>query len=341
MPETKNPLIRYQVLDKCLRSTSRNYSAKDLLNEVNQELELRFGSGSSGSRIGKVQLHSDLENLREIYNAEIITRNAPSDARIKLYSYANPKYSINNQPLSELEANRIQDAIQILGRFQGLPQFEQVNEIIPALQDRFGSQRSSAKSNIEFASNKYLEGLEHLTSIYDAVANRRVLKVTYQDFNSPEPYDLIIHPYYLKQFNNRWFLFGKNAALNVDYWNLSIDRVKTIEETTLPFEESSIDWSSYFDDVIGVTKRDSQIEIIELLFPPKQAPYIMTKPLHETQKKKYNDERGLLVTIEVIPNYELETLLLSFGDKVTVLSPSHLQYRIKERLQNAITNYTN
>jgi len=51
------------------------------------------------------------------------------------------------------------------------------------------------------------------------------------------------------------------------------------------------------------------------------------------------DEKGAVITIEVYLNYELEQLLLSFGEKVKVLEPVELKERIKERLAGAITNY--
>lgn len=341
MSEVKNPLVRYQVLDKCLRDTTRFYSAADLLNLVNKKLEERNGLGSSRSRIGRVQLHEDLKSIEELYGAEIETRKSPSDGRVKLYRYTDPNFSINNQPLSEQEAIGIKNAIEILSRFQGLPQFEQISEIIPALEDRFGNQSNVADSSIEFSSNKYLVGLEHLPTVYNAITNQRVLNVSYQDFKSPEPYDIIIHPYYLKQYNNRWFLFGLNERREIETWNLPLDRIKSVRETTISFKPTSIKWQEYFEDFIGVTKKDGGLEIIELLFAPEQAPYILTKPIHDTQTKKYHDDRGLLITIEVIPNFELEKLLLSFGERLTVISPVHLRHRIKERLQNAVTNYTN
>lgn len=341
MSEVKNPLVRYQVLDKCLRDTSRYYSAVDLLKLVNQRLEERNGTGSSRSQIGRVQLHEDLKSLAELYGAEIEIRKSPSDGRVKLYRYLDPNFSINNQPLSEHEASGIKNAIEILSRFQGLPQFELISEIIPALEERFGNQATSKQTSIEFSSNKYLQGLEYLTPLYNAVVNQRVLSISYQDFKSPEPYDVLIHPYYLKQYNNRWFLFGRNDRSDVESWNLSLDRIKSIDETTIPFKQSTIDWSEYFSDIIGVTKKDAAVETVELLFSTEQAPYILTKPIHESQKKKYNDERGLLITIDVIPNFELEKLLLSFGERLTVLSPEYLRERISERFFKASNMYYN
>jgi predicted DNA-binding transcriptional regulator YafY len=38
-------------------------------------------------------------------------------------------------------------------------------------------------------------------------------------------------------------------------------------------------------------------------------------------------------------NYELERLLLSYGESVTVIEPQHLKEKIKKRLLNGLNNY--
>jgi predicted DNA-binding transcriptional regulator YafY len=95
-------------------------------------------------------------------------------------------------------------------------------------------------------------------------------------------------------------------------------------------ENNTIDFSEYFEDIIGITRpKNGVLEIIELYFSAKQAPYAFTKPLHESQKNKEHDENGLTITLEVIPNYELKSLLLSFGKEVKVVSPLWLKKEIR------------
>ena len=68
-------------------------------------------------------------------------------------------------------------------------------------------------------------------------------------------------------------------------------------------------------------------------------PYVQTKPLHDSQKLKSSDEDGFEIEIEVRPNYELEQLLLSYGDGLQVISPVSSRDRIIERINNSIKNY--
>jgi predicted DNA-binding transcriptional regulator YafY len=52
--------------------------------------------------------------------------------------------------------------------------------------------------------------------------------------------------------------------------------------------------------------------------------------LHESQKESTTEE-GLLVRLQVVPNPELEQVILSFGEEVKVLKPLKLKERINDR----------
>tara|TARA_B100000508_G_C11330884_1_gene214250 strand:+ start:414 stop:617 length:204 start_codon:yes stop_codon:yes gene_type:complete len=47
----------------------------------------------------------------------------------------------------------------------------------------------------------------------------------------------------------------------------------------------------------------------------------------------------LIVEIRVIPNYELESLILSFGEKVKVIEPNFLVQKIEMRVEKLADNY--
>ena len=106
------------------------------------------------------------------------------------------------------------------------------------------------------------------------------------------------------------------------------------------YQDNETDWDFHFASIYGVSKPfDQNEEEVQLLFTKIQAPYIITKPLHETQKH-YEVEDGLLVKLSLIPNFELEQLILSFGDGVKVITPIHLKEKIVSRIQNSLVQYT-
>ena len=123
--------------------------------------------------------------------------------------------------------------------------------------------------------------------------------------------------------------------------NYAFDRIKGIADANVAFKPTDVDFFDYFDEMIGVSKDTrNEPQIVKLWVSPAQWPYIKTKPLHgATQHLVSLDEQGAVITFEVYLNYELEQLLLSFGEKVKVLEPVDLKERITQRLTEAANNY--
>lgn len=337
MPSNRNAQLRYQVIDRCLKNRGRQWTWQTILEEVNTILR---EDNPKSQGIGKTTLYEDLKDIEyRVYNGEIERRKIGDEKKTVYLRYADPDYSINNQPLSETETNQLKSAIQILSRFKGMPQFEWINEIIPAIETKLGLV-SVEKEIISFESNDDYEGLTHISTFFNAIVNKRVLKITYQDFKSPLSYELDFHPYFLKQFNSRWFVLGYNPDKKNRLQNLALDRVKKGEEINSEFVLSDINWDDYFADFVGVSRMDaSPIEIKIFIVDAEQAAYIKTKPLHQTQKQIKQVENGFETSINVIPNYELEKLILSFGERIKILSPDSFREKMKDRIEKMLDLY--
>lgn len=334
MAINKNALIRYQALDRCFRNSGRMYFWEDLLEECNRALS-ELDPETTG--IQRRQLFDDIRFM-ESEQGWAVPLERHQYGRKVYYRYSDLNFSINNQPLNDSEVRQIKSALQVMSRFSGTPEFEWVNEMIPLLETKFGLIEVKSQA-ISFETNIDLKGSEFIAPIFNAIVNERVLNITYQDFKSPRPYQVVFHPYHLKQYNNRWFVFGMNEVNRVPTWNLALDRIVSIEETNEEYVGADIDWDDYFYDIIGVTrKEDGELVNIELKFSSDIASYIITKPIHPSQKHKHTPN-GLEVRISVIPNYELESLVLSFGNNVEVINPLFFRESINGRLSKACELY--
>lgn len=115
--------------------------------------------------------------------------------------------------------------------------------------------------------------------------------------------------------------------------NVALDRIRDIQPSSAKYQPTDIDFSEYFDDVIGVTiPQDCQPEHVLLRFAPNRLPYVLSKPLHPSQKTK--DKANGIIEITVKPNRELMALMLEFGDDVEVLQPKMLREQIAEKIAN-------
>ena len=336
MAITKNPLIRYKILDKCFRNPYKNFYFETLLEAVN---EILFEITGAEEGIKTRQLRDDIAFMRssEGWNIELAEL---SEGKKKIYRYEDVNFSINNAPLNEVEMDQFQSAIQVLSQFEGMPQFEGIQAIIAKLKTDLKT-TTNQKPFIGFDSSQDLKGIEHFSTLYNAVQNKTPLEIRYKDFKSEEPYTYIFHPYYLKEYNNRWFLFGLHPESGKPDWNVAIDRIEEVLPVAVPFiENEQLDWQDYFSDIIGVSKPiDSELQEVVLHFNQLTGRYMENKSIHETQKHKWLDANTFEVKIKVMLNYELERLILSYGESVKVVKPQILKQKIKERLLKAIAEY--
>ena len=163
--------------------------------------------------------------------------------------------------------------------------------------------------------------------------------VRYKPYFQPEPEELKIHPYYLKQFNSRWFLFaaaeGRDGIIN-----LALDRILGIRLWRHAYREAEVDFKAYFDDMIGVSRNsDMPIEQITLRVTNQRYPYVETKPFSEKQRIIKHDEQTHTITFPMRVNRELVAELLSFGADIEVLQPRHLRQQIAESTELMYTLY--
>lgn len=334
MATNKNAQIRYKILDNCFRNSGRRYFIEDLISECNKKL-LEIDPASKG--ISRRQIFDDINFMESSEGWEIDLVRHKENRRV-YYQYADTSFSINNMPLNETDVNRLQTTLQTISQFKGMPQFEWMYELLPKIVHSASTENSGVI--MDFENNQDLQGMEHIGAIYNAILYKKVLKISYLRAFEYET-EFIIHPYYLKQYNNRWFLFGYNPDVDKYDWNLSLDRIVKIEEKQTPFvENTEIDWEEYFEDMIGVTKPDNATtQDITLHFFGKTARYIEAKPIAGCQKHRWLNTETLEVNLNLIINYELERFILSYAENVKVIQPVSLIESIKCRLKQGLNVY--
>ena len=324
MALTKSAWIRYKVLDKCLGNSGRKYTFNDLRDEIDlalNEIDPTYGG------ISVRQLRKDLQFLQSDsgYSAPI---ELIIEGRKRYYRYSE-RFSIHQNPLNETEYRQLKQAISTLRNFEGRQEFEWLNELGPQLDDKLGSDHH--RPIIGYETNIDYSGSIHIPGLFNSIINKRVLTLVYKPFNG-EPISVTCHPYYLKQYNGRWFLFGRNEEIDHNQWNFPLDRIIEFNETDKVYRQDTTDWEEYFFDIVGVTRKPGDPVQVRIEVEASAVPYVMTKPLHPTQRDSEGEEGKIILRINVIPNFELETLILSLGENVRVLEPSELAHRIKERI---------
>lgn len=328
MSQIKNANTRYKILDECFRSTHRNYTMEDLIETCNQKLE-DFGVEAG---VKKRTIQYDIDFMKSDKGWEIELDETLKDGKKTIYRYADTSFSINNSPLKPDEVIQLKSMLGMLKRIKGLPLNDWMFELIPKLTNIDASEKDNFMS---FSQNTDLVGFEYLRELYFAIYNKKVLNVSYQPYENPEPYIVEFHPYFLKQYNERWFVFGYDPSSKKFNYNLAFDRIKNIAITNIVYiENTEIDFNDYFDDMIGVTKpKDAVCEDIVLQIIGNTANYVETKPWHSTQKNRRIDAQTLEIRLNVMVNKELIKLILAHGSQIKVVHPQLLIDIIKGEIE--------
>lgn len=335
MATNKHATIRYQTLDKCFRNPGRKYFIEDLLTACNKAI---YDYSGVNKGIQRRQILEDIKFMESTQGWNIPLERI-REGHKKYFRYSDTRFSINNQPLNLTEENQLREALLMLSRFKGMPQFEWVDEITARLDSGLGLSDNSRKI-IEFEQNNYLKGLEFITPIYNAILNKHPLIIKYQGFKQETSKDINFHPYFLKQYNTRWFVFGADDAI-LTILNLALDRIISAKESNKKYNPSLIDdLDEYFEDIIGVTyNKKNKLENILLRVERDLLPYIKTKPLHGSQRITREYDSHAIISLELIPNYELEALILSLGEGIEVIEPVELRNLIKKRIEKSLNKY--
>lgn len=337
MPANKNALIRYKTIDNCLRNRYRRWTLEDLVDACCDALYDMEGI-NKGVSVRTVQ--GDIQMMR----SDKLGYNAPIEVYDhKYYRYSDDDYSITAMPMSQNDLEVMQEAVNMLRQLEDFEQFAEMSDVVSRLQDRLSISKSNRKPIIHFDSVPDLKGLRLLNPLYNYIAHKQTLRIMYQSFNATQSTEYILFPYLLKEFRNRWFLFGSRSS-DMMLFNLPLDRIESVEPINdIPYQENpDFDTDHFFDDVIGVSKDiDNVPRRIKFWVSPEQSKYIKTKPIHRSQKLiKENPEDGSCIfEIEVVVNFEMYSVFMSYGPGVKVIYPRYAMCYMKEKLKEAAELY--
>ena len=319
MPVNRNALIRYKTIDTCLRNKYRQWTLEDLIDACSDALYEYEGIDKG---ISKRTVQMDIQMMRSEklgYNAPIVVYDN------KYYKYEDEDYSITNTPLSEQDLKTMSEAVEVLRQFKGFSYFSGMGDIVSRLEDHVTSAKQKTIPVIDFEKNESLKGLAYLDIIYHAIVNKQVLSMKYRSFKARSANTFMLHPYLLKEYRNRWFVFGRRKGNLI---NLALDRIHHIEtaEKERFIENDLFDPQTFFDDSVGVTKNvGMKAETVRFWVNKENAPYVQTKPFHKSQQLiEAQEDDSMVFEIKVVINQELQREFFGYVDTIKILSPQSL-----------------
>ena len=194
-----------------------------------------------------------------------------------------------------------------------------------------------------------LTNIHLLPVFYKAITDKQVLRFSYQRYGQ-EPFELVFHPQFLKEYNGRWFVFGEANREPFKAYNVPLDRI--VGEVSVVDGVEYIPapkgfYQEFFNNIIGVThEKDAKVEQVVIRTKTEyQHGLLLTKPLHHSQKESVpfsEHEDGCYgeVTLTVEPNRELQGKILAYGQYLEVVEPLSLRDQIKEIIRTQMKLYS-
>ena len=193
-----------------------------------------------------------------------------------------------------------------------------------------------------------LTNIDLLPVLYKAISNKQVLRFDYQRFGQ-EPFTLIFHPQFLKEYNGRWFVFGDADREPYQAYNVPLDRIvgevcEVDDVEYIPAPKGF--YQEFFNNIIGVThEKGAKVEDVIIRTKTEyQHGLLLTKPLHHSQKEtmpfgEHEDGNYGEVRLTIEPNRELRGRILLYGNNLEMISPLTLREQIKEILIKQMEQY--
>jgi predicted DNA-binding transcriptional regulator YafY len=314
MPTNKEALVRYRVINRCLKDF-KFVSQNKLIHACEDVLS-----------VSPISSRTIYQDIRDMKHDERLGYFAPIklDRAKMAYYYEDPDYSIDNIPLNDEEVQALSFAATMLDQFRNVGIFSTFTGAVQKVVDTMNIKRLSAEEDllpfIEFEQSPVSLGQQFIEPVIMAIKDKKVIRFNYQKFDVDSSYTHRVHPYLLKQYHNRWYLIGWHNELKKIY-TYCLDRfVGSPEILYIPYHDSGFNTREYYKSVIGIIAPMGKPVKVVLKFTKFQAWYVITQPIHESQKVIMKKNHAL-VEIKVIPTYELRMLILGYGPDVEVLKP--------------------
>ena len=315
MHEGQDKFARLMRLDQLLRNPEGR-----TLNEIRTDPQI--------DDISERLLRDNLKELEDKYGA--VYETTLYRGRERLWRYKDTNFSIMKQTSKDMEI--IRHSLENLNLFKGDPRYDMLRFYLMGLEKGVSE---NGLSFMSFDNNSEAMGLEYVEDLLEAITHKYPLKMRYKPFSRNE-FTSNIHPYHLRQYNRRWYVFAYSEDKE-DILNFPLDRITKLEHLSKPYIDTDIDFDEYFDDIVGVSNyKNTAVEKVVLKVSNKSIDYIRTKPLHwtQTELKELGTESHTFIQLKLKVNTELKMLLFSYNDAIEVVEPLWLVEEFRKKIKN-------
>ena len=183
------------------------------------------------------------------------------------------------------------------------------------------------------------EGTQYLSLIVDAIRHRTQLQLTYHSFNRQEQYELMLSPYCLKVFKQRWYVAGCPSTHPNETRIYALDRVQMMRPTEHTFiYPKKFDAKTFFAPYYGVFRNATPTKVI-IEANPQSTQFLRLLPLHDSQKELRQFHGNTFFEYYIAPTLDFIQELRTHGTDIRVREPEELVKIFRDEAQKAYVMY--
>ncbi|MEZ4799371.1 MAG: WYL domain-containing protein [Flavobacteriales bacterium] len=332
MPVNKYALLRYRIIDRCLKNSARPFPSREDLRSACEEA--LYGSGGDAISISTIDKDIwAMKNEGELgYYAPIAFNRSEGG-----YYYTDPEYAISEMSLGDEDLQALRFAVATLDQFKEVPLFQQYESAIEKIISRVNisprPDEDSLDKFIQFEKSTVSKGREYLGTLLDAIRKKKVVKIDYRKFqdNTLKTYEL--HPYLLKEYGNRWYLISWNVKRRA-VATFGLERIEKITTTKESFKvDANFDPDIIFKHSIGITESQEIPSEVVLSCNVYTGRFLMSQPIHSSQRLLSENSNEIQIALHICPTEEFYSLILGMGPSVEVISPKPLKSEVQRRIK--------
>lgn len=179
---------------------------------------------------------------------------------------------------------------------------------------------------------------EFLPDIVQAIQQKKKIEFHYQKFGEEKETIRKVSPIAIREHNNRWYLIADDKGIVKNFGLERMNKVSILnDKIDNNIEFNYIDKYKYSFGII--VPSSEKPEKIVLSVTKKQAAYLESLPLHESQQilETKNDE--VLIGLELFLTEDFISEILSLSRTVTIIEPKKLKEKVKTILKETLEKY--
>jgi proteasome accessory factor B len=168
----------------------------------------------------------------------------------------------------------------------------------------------------------YSKSSETISALNRAIRRQLTVRITHKPLKVPEVRTRIVDPYRLWYTGGGLYLVvydhGKSAIRT-----FAVERISGVSTTNQRFEiQEGFDFEAFQRTAFPVHGGTPQL--VRIRFSPDQAPYIMERHWHDSQKLYPQDNGSVILELQVASLWEVKRWLFGWGADAEVLTPKNL-----------------